>query len=84
MIVAAVLLTLQVTVVVMFCVLPSVKVPVAVNCCVVPTGQLVTVVGLIAMEASTAAVMLTGAFPLTVPRVAVTVALPTAEPVTKP
>ena len=62
----------------------SVNVPMAVNCCVVPCGQLAIVFGVMEMDFRIAAVTLTVAFPLTVPRVAVTVALPTAAPVTKP
>jgi hypothetical protein len=58
-----------------FCVLPSVNVPVAVNCCVVPSA-IVAVGGLIAIDTSAAAVTVSTVDPLTVPEVALTVAVP--------
>jgi hypothetical protein len=57
------------------CVVPSVNVPVAVNCCVVPIA-IVAVGGLIAIDTSTAAVTVSTVDPLTVPDVALTVAVP--------
>jgi hypothetical protein len=57
------------------CVVPSVNVPVAVNCCVVPIG-IVAVGGLIAIDTSAAAVTVSTVDPLTVPEVALTVAVP--------
>ena len=69
------LLEVQCPVVVRSCVVPSVKVPVAVNCWVVPTG-VVAVGGLIAIETSAAAVTVRSVEPLTVPEVAVIVAVP--------
>ncbi len=83
-IVASPLLELHVTVDVTSCVVLSVNVPVARNCCFVPTGQLVMLVGLIAIALSVAAVTFTSEFPLTAPSVAVIVAVPTAVPVTIP
>jgi hypothetical protein len=57
------------------CVVPSVKVPVAVNCCVVPSG-IVAIGGLIAIDTSAAPVTVSTVDPLTVPDVALTVAVP--------
>jgi hypothetical protein len=74
--VASELLALQVTEFVRFWVLVSEKVPVAVNCCVAPAGQLVSEVGVTAMDCRVGAVMFTVTLPVTVPSVAVTVALP--------
>ena len=57
---------------------PSVNVPVAVNCCVVPSAT-VAVGGLIAIVTSAAAVTVSSVDPLTVPEVAVMLAVPIAE-----
>jgi hypothetical protein len=57
------------------CVVPSVNVPVAVNCCVVPIA-IFAVGGLIAIDTSAAAVTVSTVDPLTVPDVALTVAVP--------
>ena len=57
------------------CVVPSVNVPVAVNGCVVPSG-IVAVGGLIVIDASATAVTVSTVDPLTVPDVALTVAVP--------
>jgi hypothetical protein len=57
------------------CVLPSVKVPVAVNCCVMPSG-IVAAGGLIAIDTSAAAVTVSCVELLTLPDVAVIVAVP--------
>jgi hypothetical protein len=57
------------------CVLPSVNVPVAVNCCVMPSG-IVAVGGLIAIDTSAAAVTVSCVELLTLPDVAVIVAVP--------
>jgi hypothetical protein len=72
---AAALDDVQVTVVVMSCVLLSLKVPVALNCLVVPTDML-EFAGLTAMETRVAAVTVREAVPLTPPDVAVMVAVP--------
>lgn len=80
----AVLVVLQVAVVVTSCVLPSVNVPSAVNCWFCPRDQVVIVAGLMAIDFRIAAVTFTVTVPLTPPKAAVTVALPWAEPVTKP
>src|SRR5437879_1249444 len=65
----------QITVVVMSCVLLSLKVPVAVNCLVVPTAM-VESAGVTAIDTRVAAVTVTDAVPLTDPEVAVMVAVP--------
>lgn len=65
----------QVVVLVRFCVLPSVNVPVAVNCCVVPSA-IDGIAGAIANETSAASVTVTVVVPVTVPEVAVMVAVP--------
>jgi hypothetical protein len=57
------------------CVVPSVNVPVAVNCCVVPIA-IVAVGGLSAIDTSAAPVTVSPVDPLTVPEVALTVAVP--------
>ena len=57
------------------CVLPSVNVPVAVNCCVMPSG-IVAADGLIAIDTSAAAVTVSCVELLTLPDVAVIVAVP--------
>jgi hypothetical protein len=57
------------------CVVPSVKLPVAVNGWVVPSG-IVAIGGLIAIDTSAAAVTVSTVDPLTVPQVALTVAVP--------
>ncbi len=75
MVAAAALRDVQVTVVVMSCVLLSVKVPVAVNCLVVPTAML-EFAGVTAMETRVAALTVSVAVPLTPPDEAVMVAVP--------
>jgi len=65
----------QITVVVMSCVLLSLKVPVAVNCLVVPTAM-VELAGVTAIETRVAAVTVRDAVPLTDPEVALMVAVP--------
>lgn len=74
---------LQLTVAVRFCVLPSVNVPVAVNCCVVPRGVLGSA-GVTAMDTSVAGVTVKVLDPDTLPKVAVTVVLPTLVPLATP
>lgn len=64
-----VLLELQVTVVVRFCVLLSEKVPVAVNCSV-PVVPMVGFAGVTAIDTSVAAVTVSVADPLMVPEAA--------------
>jgi hypothetical protein len=54
-----------------------------VNCCVVPFG-IDAVAGVIEIEVSVGAVMVSAAVPLIVPKVAVMVALPCATPVARP
>jgi hypothetical protein len=74
---------LQVTVVVRSCVLLSVYVPVAVNCCVAVL-EMLAVSGVMAIEASVAAVTVSPAVPWTDPSVAVIVTEPTPAPVANP
>jgi len=57
------------------CVLPSVKVPVAMNCCVMPR-ETVGAGGLIVIDTSAAAVTVSSVDPLTVPELAVMLAIP--------
>jgi hypothetical protein len=66
---------LQCPVCVTSCVVPSVKLPMAVNCCVIPNG-IVDADGLIAIETSAAAVTVTPVEPVTLPELAVIVAVP--------
>jgi hypothetical protein len=65
------------------CVVPSVNVPVAVNCCGVPSAT-VAVGGLIAIDTSAAGVTVRIVEPLTVPEVALTVAVPIPTPCPSP
>lgn len=75
MVAAAALDDVQMTVVVMSCVLLSLKLPVAVNCFVVPTAML-EFAGVTAMDTKAAEVTITDAVPLIPPEVAVMVAVP--------
>jgi len=63
----------------MFCALLSVYVPVAVNCCVIPVA-IEGSAGVTAIETNVAGLTVRLVEPLTVPDVAVTEVLPTAEP----
>lgn len=74
---------IQLTWLVILAVLLSLYVPVAVNCPVTPFGREVFGV-LMAMDFNIAAVTVTVVVPLTDPKVAVTVELPAALPVTSP
>ncbi len=65
------------------CVVPSVNVPVAVNGCVMPNG-IVAVGGLIVIETSAAGVTVSSVALLTLPEVAVIVAVPTATVLPSP
>jgi hypothetical protein len=73
----------HVTVVVMSCVLLSLNVPVAVNCFVVPTAIL-EFAGVTVIETNEAAVTVSEAVPLTVPEVAVKLAVPVPVLVANP
>jgi hypothetical protein len=74
---------LQVTVPVMFCVLPSENVPVAVNCCTVPRGM-DAFTGVTAIETKVALVTVKAAPEETLPDVAVIVEVPAAIPIASP
>ena len=74
---------LQVTVPVMFCVLPSENVPVAVNCCNVPKGM-DAFAGVTAIETRVALVTVRMALDETLPEVAVIVEVPAAIPIASP
>jgi hypothetical protein len=76
-------LEVHVTELVRFCVLLSVNVPVAVNCWVVPTAT-VRLTGVTAMETNIAPVTVSEADALTVPDVAVTIAVPVLALVPSP
>ena len=76
-------LELHCTVLVKSCVLPSVKVPVALNCWVMPKATL-GIAGVIAKETKAAGVTFRVVEPLTVPEVAMTLALPTDTLVASP
>jgi len=65
------------------CIVPSVNVPIAVNCCVMPKG-IVDPAGLIAIDTSTAAVTVSTVDPLTLPALAVIVAVPIPTPLASP
>jgi hypothetical protein len=65
------------------CTVPSVYVPVAVNCCVVP-NEIVAVDGLMAIDTRVAAVTVMTVELLTVPDVAVMLAVPCPAPVATP
>jgi hypothetical protein len=73
----------QVTVFVMFLVVPSLYVPVAASCCVVPSGRLL-VAGVTAIERRRAAVTVRLAVPLTPAILAVIVAVPTPAAMATP
>ncbi len=75
--------TLQCAELVTVCCEPSLKVAVAANCCVCPAAS-VTEAGLTAIAVTTALVPVTVSFALTVPLVAVIVALPVAPMTTFP
>lgn len=74
---------LQVTVPVIFCVVPSENVPVAVNSCNVPSGS-DALAGETAIEVKVALVMVSVALEETAPKVAVMVATPGAIPIASP
>jgi hypothetical protein len=74
---------LQVTVSVMFCVVPSENVPVAVNCCTVPSGM-DAFTGVTAIETRVALVTVRMALELMLPEDAVIVELPAANPIASP
>jgi hypothetical protein len=65
----------HVTVLVKSCVLPSVKLPLALNCCIVPSAS-IGVAGVIPSDTSAAEVTVSVVDPVTVPTVAVIVAMP--------
>src|SRR6266850_2283369 len=83
MVAAAVLLELQVTEAVRFCVLPSVYVPVAVYACVRPLA-IDALAGVTARETNCGAVTVRPVEPFTAPELAWMVVLPTATPVATP
>jgi hypothetical protein len=66
---------LQLTVPVKFCLLPSLNVPVAVSCWLIPSA-IEKFTGVTDKEANTGSVTVNGEEPLTVPAVAVIVAIP--------
>jgi hypothetical protein len=81
-VIVALVEALQVTLEVMFCVLPSAYVPVAVNCCV-PLGATVAVAGMTAMDFSGLATVRT-VEPLIVPELTEMVVLPPDTVVARP
>jgi len=74
---------LQVTVFVMFCVVPSENVPVAVNCCTVPSGM-DAFTGVTAIETKVALVTVKMALEEMLPELAVIVELPADNPIASP
>lgn len=73
----------HVAVIVRFCVLPSLYVPVAVNCCVTPSAM-EGVTGVTAIETRVAATTVSTVDPVTLPDVALIVAVPELTPVARP
>lgn len=74
---------LQLTLEVMFCVLPSAYFPVAVNCCV-PLGATVIVAGVTVIDTSGAGFTVNTVLPVMVPEVEVMVVVPAVTPVASP
>ncbi len=83
LIVTPVPFSLQVTLVVMFCVGPLENVPVAVNCCVLPAATEI-VAGVIAIDCNVGAVTVTMVEPVIPPRLALTVGSPVETAVISP